>query len=86
MSEPDKKPCPHLNTITSPQFDAMIREEKVVGYQLRVRINCADCGIPFLFVGLPAATGEMGHNPHVRFNNKEAVIALIAGQKTFEAN
>lgn len=75
-----------MNTITEPQFDAMVRDQKVVGYQLRVRVSCADCGAPFHFVGLPSVRGDMGHRPHARFRKKEAVLAMVAGVKTNENN
>lgn len=45
--------------------------ELVVGFSADVKINCADCGMPFEFIGLPAGISATNSKPMVSMDGKE---------------
>lgn len=53
--------CKHFNFISQTSVVRLFEEESpdiVTGFSADIRIKCADCGMPFEFIGLPG-----GYNP-----------------------
>lgn len=49
--------CEHINFLANVEVNRLLKSEdseKVRCYQADVTIKCADCGLPFRFIGLPA--------------------------------
>ncbi|MGW4042991.1 hypothetical protein [Streptomyces sp. NPDC004721] len=56
LAAPDK-PCPHENfdaTVDVNRITASDNDPTVVGYNADIKVNCADCGEPFRWTGVPA--------------------------------
>jgi hypothetical protein len=45
--------------------------EHIVGFAADVKINCADCGMPFEFIGLPIGVSATNSKPMVSMDRKE---------------
>ncbi len=54
--------CPHMNFVASVTVNRIEKTEGGPGerYQADVRVECENCGTPFLFVGLPAGLDMNG--------------------------
>lgn len=50
------KPCEHLNFTGDIRINRLSHEEggPIDGYSADVAVRCADCGLPFRFIGIPA--------------------------------
>lgn len=66
--------CEHLNfhaTVGVCRLTADTDPNKVVGFAADVKINCADCGLPFEFIGLPTGISMTNSKPMVSMDSKE---------------
>ena len=48
--------CKHLNFVTEATISRITEsgdDDTVVGYSADIKINCADCGQAFVFLGMP---------------------------------
>jgi hypothetical protein len=66
--------CQHLNFSAIVDVHRLLDDadqSKVVGYASEIKINCADCGLPFVFKGLPAGVSITNSNAMVSMDGKE---------------
>ena len=66
--------CQHLNFAASVNVCRLTADtdpEKVIGYTADVKINCADCGLPFEFIGLPNGISITNSKPMVSMASTE---------------
>ncbi len=69
------KDCKHLNFIAKNVVARLMDDddpEKTIGYSMNVSVKCADCGLPFEFVGMPG-----GYSPRQPMVNLDATEARI---------
>lgn len=72
--------CQHLNFAASVnvcRLTADTNPELVIGYAADVKINCADCGMPFEFVGLPKGISATNSKPTVSMDGMELRAPLV---------
>lgn len=65
-------PCPHMNFNASVNVFRLTDskdETKVIGYTTEIRVNCAECGLPFEFIGVDA--GMMPSKPMASVDAQE---------------
>ena len=65
------KPCEHLNFTGEIRVYRLSHEEggPIEGYSANTAVRCADCGLPFRFIGLPAGNDPAA--PRVSVDGKE---------------
>lgn len=68
--------CPHMNFAASVGVGRLTQTEggPVTAYVADIRVNCADCGKPFQFLGLEAGMDNQG--ARVSLDGLEAHIGL----------
>lgn len=69
-TDPDK-PCPHEDFMASVEVNRLTSTEggPVTGYSADIRVQCADCGEPFRWIGVEA--GMMPDRPMVSVDETE---------------
>lgn len=70
-AEAKDEPCQHLNFKAEAKITRLTDEEggEVNGYRAEIEVHCADCFMPFTFVGLPG--GYSPSQPTVNFDCTE---------------
>jgi hypothetical protein len=71
------KDCKHFNFTASNRVARLTEEnnpENITGYSMDVRVKCADCGLPFEFIGMPG--GYSPAQPMVNFDATEARMPI----------
>ena len=66
--------CDHKNfraAVDVCRLTADTDPELIVGFVADVKINCAECGMPFEFIGLPTGLSVTNSRPMVSMDGKE---------------
>jgi hypothetical protein len=66
--------CDHKNFLAAVdvcRLTADTDSNNVVGFAVDVKINCAECGMPFEFIGLPVGISAMNSKPMISMDGKE---------------
>lgn len=78
--------CPHANFLASVTVIRLTDHDDgpVTGYTTRIRIHCADCGLPFRFLGAvpgahPAAPRVSADGQELRAPLEPAYVTEILG-------
>ena len=62
--------CEHMNFIANVEVNRLTKSEEdpsIIGYTADVRIRCADCSLPFEFIGVDA-----GYSPRMPMASVDA--------------
>ena len=90
-SEPPTDGCPHASFACECDVNRLPTKDggPVERYCLDVRVRCADCGLPFRFIGLPAGLDLNGasvsinaEEGHFAIGPKGQVVSVMEGAPT----
>lgn len=88
MKKDTMKPCEHMNFACECNVGRLSETEggPITRYSLDVRVVCADCGLPFRFIGLPtgldlngAAVSIDGLEGRFAIAPKGQVVSVLEG-------
>lgn len=73
--------CVHFGFLATGDVNRLTDSDggPVTGYAADIRIKCADCGLPFVFVGVPF--GSSPNQPMVSVDGQELRAPLIEAGK-----
>lgn len=66
------KDCQHMNFECRASIGRLTADtdpDMIVGYMADIHVTCADCGLPFEWMGIPG--GVSGSQPRVSFDSTE---------------
>ena len=79
--------CLHKKFVVDAKVGRLTKDDdsdKVIGYSCDIKVKCAECGLPFEWIGLPV--GIDTQKPTVSFGNLELRTRIKPTVDTFNIN